>query len=90
MSKKARPIIAAVLLVGVLGVTGLAFAATRKKTGGGTGKPITLPTSADPNLPTVQVGAATGYAKSVLIDTGSVNYDYIGPGWSYVGIRKDW
>ena len=89
MSRAARPIVAAVLLVGVLAVGGLALASTRKGKGG-TGQPLTLPTKADPKLGTVSVGAATGYAGSVLIDTGAVNYDYMRPGWAYAGVKKDW
>ncbi|THF88467.1 hypothetical protein E7T09_04480 [Deinococcus sp. KSM4-11] len=80
----------AVAVVAVLGVGGLALAsslAPRKKV---TGTPVGLPTSADPTLPVQQVGVATGYAGTQLIDTGPVNYDYIGPGWAYAGIRKDW
>lgn len=85
-----RPALAAAL-VGVLALGGVALASTlapRKKVG--TGAPVGLPTKADPTLPVQQVGVATGYAGTQLIDTGPVNYDYIGPGWAYAGIRKDW
>ncbi|WP_034383177.1 hypothetical protein [Deinococcus sp. YIM 77859] len=86
-----RPVLV-VAVLGVLAVGGVALAGTLapRKKAGGTGAPVGLPTKADPTLPVQQVGVATGYADTVLIDTGPVNYDYIGPGWAYAGIRKDW
>lgn len=80
-----------VALVGVLAVGGLALVATtRKKTPTTVGRPVGLPTAADPSLPVQQVGVATGYAGTQLIDTGPVNYDYMAPGWAYAGTQKDW
>lgn len=89
---KRRPAVV-LAIVGVLGVGGLALAAgqlTSRLRPKGTGQPVGLPTTADPTLPVQQVGVATGYAGTQLIDTGAVNYDYIGPGWAYANIQKDW
>ncbi|MVN89373.1 hypothetical protein GO986_21800 [Deinococcus sp. HMF7620] len=85
-----RPVLAAALL-GILAAGGVAFAVTRPRAKAGqAGALVTLPTGADKSLPPVQVGVATGYAPSVLIDTGQVDYSYIGPGWAYAGVKKDW
>lgn len=53
-------------------------------------RPNGPPRGADDKVPPVVVGSVSGYAPSVRIETGPVNYDYIGPGWAYVGIKKDW
>lgn len=87
-----RPVLA-VALLGALATGGVALALTLRRppsAAGGTGAPVTLPGKADASLPPVQVGVATGYAPSVLIDTGPVDYSYIGPGWAYAGVKKDW
>lgn len=87
-----RPVLA-VTLLGVLVTGGVALALSLRRpqvAAGGTGAPVTLPGKADPSLPPVQVGVATGYASSVLIDTGPVDYSHIGPGWAYAGVKKDW
>lgn len=90
MPKKGRRIVAFALL-GVLTGGGLAVAAgLRGPRAPGTGKPLGLPTGADPTLPVQTVGVATGYARTQLVDTGAINYDYMGPGWAYAGIAKDW
>lgn len=80
---KPRPLIV-IALVGVLALGGAAIAVTtRRPRQEQVTQPTTLPAAADPSLPPVQVGAATGYASSVIVGTGPVDYSYVGDGWLY-------
>lgn len=85
-----RPVLV-VALLGVLTAGGVALVASLPRNRpAAPGAPVTLPAGANRTLPPVSVGVATGYAPTVLIDTGPVDYSYIGPGWAYAGVRKDW
>lgn len=79
------------IFLGVLGAGG--YAALYLLRQGQYRKPIpgvVIPNQADKDLPKVTVGISTGYPISQLKDTGTVNTEYIGEGWGYTPIKKDW
>lgn len=89
---KRRPVLV-VAVLGVLALGGAALLVTsrpRKQDQAAQVAAPTLPAGADPNLPTVRVDAAAGYAPSVVIPSVNVDYSYVGSGWLYHVLRKDW
>ncbi|WP_034343067.1 hypothetical protein [Deinococcus misasensis] len=91
MKRPGQKIAGVVLLLGVLAAGGYAGLYLLRQ--GQYKKPIggvLIPDHADPDLPKVTVGISTGYPISQLKDTGTVNTEYIGEGWGYTPIKKDW
>ena len=88
---KSRPVVITALLVGVLGIGGLALGLARSRGGEKeTQTPAVPPAGADSSLPPVQVGLISKYAPVNYTTGGVIDYSHVGDSWLYAVLRKDW